>query len=99
MALNNNQIEALVKMGFSRWTNGNMDRLYINSTRCGLECSYYKTGNIHYAELNGEQISNCRARAVKASKNYIDIADGSIHSEFDELRVNVQKMLDKVLAA
>ena len=98
MSLTSNHIAALERKGFSRWTKAGMDRLYINSTRCGLSLDYYKTGNIHYAELNGSKISNCRARAVQASKNYIDIADGSVHSDIDELRENIQKILDEIQA-
>jgi len=99
MKLTDTQISALESKGFSRWQKGNMDRLYINSTRIGLSCEYYKTGNIRSAELNGESISNCRARAIKDSKNYIDVADGSIHTEHSEIRANIQAILDEITAA
>lgn len=98
MALNDMQITALENKGFSRWQKGSMDRLYINSTRIGLVLEYYKTGNIHYAELNGEHISNSRAYSVKAAKNYIDVADGSIHTDIDEIRENIQAILDEISA-
>lgn len=99
MKLTDNQIAALENKGFSRWTKAGMDRLYIRSTRCGLALDYYKTGNIHYAELNGEHISNSRAYAVKEAKNWIDVEDGSIHTPVDEIRENIQKILDEIQAA
>ena len=99
MTLTTTQIAALENKGFSRWTKAGMDRLYINSTRCGLELDYYKTGNIHYAELNGEHISNSRAYTIKASKNYIDIADGSVHSQCEEILENLKAILAEILEA
>lgn len=99
MALTSNQITALEAKGFSRWQKGSMDRLYINSTRIGLSLEYYKTGNIHYAELNGEHISNSRAYAIKAAKNYVDVADGSIHTDYSDIRDNIQAILDEIAAA
>ncbi len=99
MTLTTTQIEALEKKGFSRWQKGSMDRLYINSTRIGLDLDYYKTGNISCAFLNGERISNSRAYAIKAAKNFIDVADGSIHTNYSEIRENIQAILDEIAAA
>ncbi len=96
MALTDNQIASLEKKGFSRWQKGSMDRLYINSTRIGLSLEYYKTGNICHAELNGERISNSRAYSIKAAKNYIDVADGSIHTDCSEIRENIQAILNEI---
>jgi hypothetical protein len=98
MALTNAQIAALEKKGFARWQKGSMDRLYINSTRIGLTVEYYKTGNIHYAELNGEHISNSRAYSIKAAKNYVDVSDGSIHTDYSEIRGNIQAIMDEIAA-
>ena len=64
------------EMGFKRWTKGEMDRLYINAKELGLECQYYKTGNVCYAEFKGEKISNTRATEMLAAKTYIDIKSG-----------------------
>ena len=96
MKLTDKQIEALEAKGFSRWTIGTMDRMYINGTKIGLALDYYKTGNIHHAELNGEHISNCRAYSVKAAKNYIDVADGTAHSTVPELLVNLETILEEI---
>lgn len=86
-------IEALEKKGFSRWTKGTMDRLYINPTCIGLELEYYKTGNVSDAYLNGERISNTRGREMKAAKCYIDIATGDCVSNYDVFVEAMQALL------
>ncbi len=59
--------------GFKRWQKNGMDRMYINANTLGLECSYYKTGNISSAWFNGERISNSLGYRMKSSKTYIDL--------------------------
>ena len=79
-------IEELEELGFSRWTKGNFDRLYINADKLGLECGYYNTGNVRWASFNGEKISNSQARRLLSCKIYIDLAgDGKVHGTNDEL--------------
>ena len=59
----------LCEMGAARWTKGEHDRIYFNRAGrdlLGLTLEYYNTGNIRYAELNGESISNSRARKLCA---------------------------------
>ena len=74
------QINALVKAGFSRWTKYGKDRLYVTNAAIGLVLDHYNTGNIKYAELNGEWISNSRARDLEYAIRgaYIDIETGYI---------------------
>ena len=79
--LSEERIAELEEKGFKRWTKGNMDRLYINAAQLGLDCDYYKTGNISGAEFQGERISNCEARRMKAAKTYIDINTGKARSD------------------
>lgn len=86
-------IEALEKKGFNRWTKGNMDRLYINPTQIGLYLEHYNTGNVRYAELNGEPISNTRGREMKSAKCYIDIATGDCVSDYDVFVEAMQALL------
>ena len=85
MTLTESKIAELISKGFSRWTKGNLDRLYINATQLGLVCSYYKTGNIRSAEFNGASISNYRGYKLKAAKTFIDIKTGRVHSDYPEL--------------
>lgn len=78
MKMTDEKINELINRGASRWTKGGHDRLYINPEIVGLECDYYKTGNIRYAEFNGEKISNSRAAKIKSIKSYIDIETGKL---------------------
>ena len=81
MKLSDERIIELESKGFKRWTKGTMDRLYINASQLGLDCDYYKTGNISGAEFKGKHVSNCEARRMKAAKTYIDILTGKAHSD------------------
>lgn len=81
------RIAELEEKGFRRWQKGNFDRLYINAVKLGLECDYYKTGNIRSACFNGEGISNSRARRMSMEKTYIDVKTGRVYSTNDELKL------------
>lgn len=71
-------IDALEKKGFSRWTKGDMDRLYFSLEKSGaLELDYYKSGNLRSADLNGERISNAEACRLLAVKCFIDLKNGN----------------------
>lgn len=83
--LNEAKINELTDKGFNRWTKGNIDRLYINAAQLGLECDYYKTGNISAAYFNGERISNSQGYRYKAAKTYIDVKTGRVHSNIPAL--------------
>lgn len=74
-------IEELEELGFKRWTKGNFDRMYVNAKELGLVCWYYNTGNIKAATFQGDEISNCEARRMKASKTFIDLTTGKVHSD------------------
>lgn len=89
--LNECQIAELEKMGFKRWTKGNMDRLYASAAVLGLSCEYYTSGNVKRAALGDVSVSNCEARHMKASKTYIDINTGAVVSD--------NKMLEEAAAA
>lgn len=96
--LNEKMIAALENKGFNRWTKGNMDRLYINATKLGLELTYYKTGNISSAYLNGERISNSRGYDCKNSKTYIDITTGKLVSTCSIFKEAAQEIYNAVTA-
>lgn len=77
-AKNGLDVEALEQKGFSRWSKGNMDRLYFNIEKSGdLDADYYKTGNMRSAYLNGERISNAEACRLLSVKCFIDLKDGN----------------------
>ena len=96
--LTENQINALTDNGFKRWTKGNIDRLYINASQLGLHYDRYNTGNIRYAEFNGEHISNCCCRKMLETKTYIDINTGKLYSGRDDLKEAAKKLMDAVIA-
>lgn len=75
------RIEELERKGFKRWTKGNIDRLYINAAQLGLDCTFYKTGNISGATFHGASISNAEAGRMKAAKTFVDIKTGKVHSD------------------
>lgn len=98
MAYTKEIIKALESKGFKRWTKGNLDRLYIDARELGLDCTYYKTGNISYAEFGGEKISNSWARAMKAAKTFIDVNTGKAYSSEDRLKEAAEKLAAEVIA-
>jgi hypothetical protein len=91
------QIDKLVKLGARRWTNYGKDRLYVTEKLIGLEVDRYGTGNISYAELNGEKISNSYARDIVTAigRAYIDCVDGSIVCGRDALDL-VKTVLESI---
>ena len=96
--LNETTITALIAKGFSRWTKNGKDRLYINARDLGLTCTYYKTGNIHTAEINGVYVSNSEARRMQYAKTYIDIATGEVVSDNDTLQAAAEAILTETIA-
>ena len=99
--MENKMIEKLESKGFNRWTKGNMDRLYINAQAMGLTVRYHKTGTVAEAYWNGERISNGEARRMMSAKTYIDLKDGSLHSDnywCDTLKDAAQALIDEVTA-
>lgn len=45
----------------------------------GLECEYYKTGNVHHAYWRGGEMSNCDARRVLAASIWYDLKTDKIY--------------------
>ena len=76
------RIDALVRVGGSRWQKNGMDRVYFNNlyTWYGLEMEYYNTGNICNAKLDGEKISNSQAKRLESEigfgKLWFDVPTG-----------------------
>jgi hypothetical protein len=75
-------IEKLIKIGGSEWKKNGMHRIYFNIDMMvplyGLELSFYGTGNVSSAKLNGEKISNSEATRLLRkldSKIHYDVID------------------------
>lgn len=96
--MTNEMINKCEAAGMNRWTKGNYDRLYINASLLGLECKYYKTGNISDATLNGVRVSNCEARRLKAAKVYVDVATGKVVGDNDTLVALAEQLLNSIIA-
>lgn len=93
--LNEKTIAALEDAGFKRWQKGDYDRLYINAKELGLECDYYKTGNISSATFRGERISNSQGYRYKSAKTYIDVKTGKVRSDYPTLQRAAEQMLNE----
>ena len=81
MAWKEAKIAALEAKGFKRWQKGTMDRLYVNAPVLGLECEYYRTGNIYRATFQGALISNSEGYRIKNAKTYIDVKTWKVFSD------------------
>ena len=84
-------INKLIAIGGNEWNAGNHHRIYFNDLPewFGLELSYYGTGNISLAKLNGEKVSNSQARklvsALDIGKLFYDVNNGEwIAQRLDE---------------
>lgn len=83
--MRNYTAEQITAIGGQHWTKGGHDRVYLNANiwarLIGLEISYYGTGNISSATLDGESIANGRARDILGciDKVYWDATDSQIH--------------------
>lgn len=96
-------IKQLTEMGASRWTKGAHDRLYLNGAAAqliGLECEYYKSGNISSATMKGEGISNRRASIILASvsSTFIDLTTGGLCQMGTECKEDLIAALDAMCA-
>lgn len=81
--------DRLIDLGGNLWERDNMRRIYLNRDTVlaiiGLEVTFYKTGNVSNAALNGEPLSNGRAsRYVNDfiyGKVWFDLNDGKFYTK------------------
>lgn len=84
------------------WEKYGKKRLYLDEQKVmkemGFELDFYKSGNIAYAELNGEKISNNKAWEVRSDllNSYIDFHTGLIYSRHGLTEDELAAMIDKV---
>lgn len=83
-----NMVDKLKKIGGKEWISGTNHRIYFNNLSKyynGLSVSRYGTGNISSATLNGEKLSNSRARALMTEldmgKLWYDVKTGQFESQ------------------
>lgn len=78
--------ESLITLGGSLWEKNGMRRVYFNDlpSLYGLKATYYNTGNISSATLDGDAISNAAAREIqsylKNGKLFYDLVSGEFGS-------------------
>lgn len=76
--------EQIIRIGGKEWEKNGKHRVYLNvevwTKLIGLETNHYNTGNIAGATLDGEPLSNSRARDILAciSSVYLDVTNGEI---------------------
>jgi hypothetical protein len=97
-----NQLQAA---GGKLWENAPHRRVYFNDLHAylGLNVTRYNTGNISYAELDGEKISNGQARkmilGLSEAKVYYCLtsnkfqAKGLSEEDFGEIRLAIEERI------
>lgn len=98
-------IDRMLEVGGNRWQKNGMDRVYFNGLASwyGLETTRYNSGNICGATLNGESISNNRARKIIDSlynaKIWFDVPTEQFmgrnieQGQFDEIVKSISKAI------
>ncbi|MFA5165655.1 MAG: hypothetical protein WC481_08875 [Candidatus Omnitrophota bacterium] len=94
------ELNQLVKAGGKEWKTETMHRVYFNNLAgiLGLDCEYYKTGNIRNATLNGEYISNTKARdliSAATGKFFYDMKTQEFGSKYINPKMT-QKLIEAV---
>lgn len=80
----------IVKMeakGFSYWGKYGHQRLYIDALELGLE---EEDGKYYF---DGEKVSKATARQYMTMKNYIDLKDMSVHSDWGFFTDKIKKLI------
>lgn len=99
------RVVKLLALGGQRWQKAGMDRVYINELPrwYGLRCSYYNTGNVSSATLDGEPISNSIARRIlgdlQFAKVWFDVSDGQFHGKGFADNADYRTVVARVKAA
>ena len=101
LALRQAWLEArLIQAGGRRWTKAGHNRIYFNNLaeRYGMQFDTYNTGNICWATVDGERISNNSARQIlsmlSAARVWYDCNTGRI-----EARGLSERAHERIMAA
>ena len=97
------RIAKAMVLGARVWEKGGKSRLYLNEAGkaiIGLTYGCYNSGNIRWAEINGEEISNAECgRVFNALYGaYLDLADWTIHTGLSKSAASVKESLKKAFA-
>ena len=91
--MNQTIIDIMISKGGKRWQKNGMDRIYFKAGQLGLDCEFYKSGNISGAKFQGERISNSEAGRMKASITYYNVLTDTIVSDNETLKKAVEKFV------
>lgn len=97
------RIAKAMVLGARVWEKGSKSRLYLNEAGkaiIGLTYGCYNSGNICWAEISGEKISNAECgRVLNALYGaYLDLADWTIHTGLSKSAASVNESLTKAFA-
>ena len=80
-------MDALKKVGFTRWQKNGKDRLYINADSLGLEITWgNRMGQVESASFQGEDISKSYASELRRAKTYVDVKTQEIIGTDEKLK-------------
>lgn len=80
--LNQASVQNVIDAGANHWVKGDFDRYYID-VKDLVEYDFYKTGNVRYAAINGEKISNTEGTSLLHTKIYVE--NGKLVSGSEDL--------------
>lgn len=98
-------IEKLVRIGGKEWQKGELHRVYFDDlpTWYGLDCSFYNTGNVQSARVDGQTVSNAEGRRIFArlacKKFWYDVTDKQYHGSAGMTQADFEVIREKVRAA
>ena len=79
------KIAKMTAIGGREWEKGAHHRIYFNSDviarLLNIEVEFYKSGNLSYAEKDGEKISNAEAGRYLCYKVFYDLVKGKFFSD------------------
>jgi|GEM_PF-3809776 len=93
------------QIGGKVWQYEQLHRVYFSNLDSwyGFELTHYKTGNLQTARLDGELISNCKAKKVLATlakiKIWLDVPTGKLWVDFQYDSVESEMAASKTLTA
>src|SRR5690606_35859028 len=85
--------QQIIALGGREWTGRNgQRRIYLNDWYkwAGLEISWYKSGSISSAKLNGELISNRKAGMLLAARVWFDVEAGELRHTIRQVAENAR---------
>lgn len=85
--------QQILALGGREWTGRNgQQRIYLNNwyELAGLKVSWYKSGSISSATINGEPISNRKAGMLLAAKVWFDVEAGELRYTIREVAENAR---------